>query len=123
MIENLSNHGFSVFWRRSEKSFFNTFYFLAQNMWHSGHCRRNIVYYKKLENLVNRKWMGESKMKQVINALKRRDAEQRIPVLRLEIDYELAVLYEAMGMSNQEAIDLCKEHLEELRTEMLRLEA
>lgn len=62
-------------------------------------------------------------MKQVINALKRRDAEQRIPVLRLEIDYELAVLYEAMGMSNQEAIDLCKEHLEELRTEMLRLEA
>lgn len=35
-------------------------------------------------------------MRQVINALKRTDAEKRIPVLRLELDYELATLYDAM---------------------------
>ena len=34
-------------------------------------------------------------MRQVINALKRTDAEKRIPVLRLELDYELAT-YDAM---------------------------
>lgn len=40
-------------------------------------------------------------MRQVINALKRTDAEKRIPVLRLELDYELATLYDAM-MENDE---------------------
>ncbi len=61
-------------------------------------------------------------MKQVINALKRKDAEVRIPVLRLEIDYELAVLFEAMEMSDVDMMNSSKERLEELRTEMLRLE-
>ncbi|WP_077614444.1 hypothetical protein [Caenibacillus caldisaponilyticus] len=62
-------------------------------------------------------------MKQVIQTLKRTDAERRIPVLRLEIDYELATLHEAMVNENLEEIEAAKQRLERLRQEMLRLEA
>jgi hypothetical protein len=62
-------------------------------------------------------------MRQVINALKRRDAELRIPVLRLELDYELATLYDAMVISDISAMNASKRRLETLRQEMLRLEA
>lgn len=62
-------------------------------------------------------------MRQVINALKRKDAENRIPVLRLELDYELAVLHEAITKSDKVAMYACKERLELLRNEMIRLEA
>ncbi|GGE66768.1 hypothetical protein [Priestia taiwanensis] len=62
-------------------------------------------------------------MRQVINALKRKDAELRIPVLRLELDYELATLYDAMQISDVSAMEVSKQKLEVLRQEMLRLEA
>lgn len=62
-------------------------------------------------------------MKQVIQTLKRRDAEKRIPVLRLEIDYELATLYDAMTAGDAEQINKCKRKLEIFRQEMLQLEA
>jgi hypothetical protein len=62
-------------------------------------------------------------MEQVIQTLKRNDAEKRIPVLRLEIDYELATLHDAMIAKNEHIINECKEKLEELRQEMFRLEA
>jgi hypothetical protein len=62
-------------------------------------------------------------MKQVVNTLKRTDAEKRIPVLRLEVDYELATLYEAMVEEDDDTINECKRKLERLRVEMIRLEA
>ncbi|MDG4655786.1 hypothetical protein P6P90_00410 [Ectobacillus antri] len=62
-------------------------------------------------------------MRQVINALKRTDAEKRIPVLRLELDYELAVLYDAMVENDETKKEECKRKLETLRLEMIRLEA
>lgn len=62
-------------------------------------------------------------MKQVIQTLKRTDAEQRIPVVRLEIDYELATLHDAMVREDTVEIKACKERLEKFRKEMLRLEA
>lgn len=62
-------------------------------------------------------------MKQVIQTLKRKDAEKRIPVLRLEIDYELATLHDAMVTNDEKIINECKERLEILRQEMFRLEA
>ena len=61
-------------------------------------------------------------MRQVINALKRTDAEKRIPVLRLELDYELATLYDAM-MENDKQKKKSVQKLEVLRLEMIRLEA
>lgn len=61
-------------------------------------------------------------MRQVINALKRTDAEKRIPVLRL-VDYELATLYDAMMENDKQKKEECVQKLEVLRLEMIRLEA
>jgi hypothetical protein len=48
--------------------------------------------------------------------------EQRIPVLRLEIDYALAELYEAIQTKNTQDITKIKLKLKELQEEMLILE-
>lgn len=62
-------------------------------------------------------------MKQVIQTLKRQDAEKRLPVLKLELNYELAMLYEAMTKNDSEQIKESKHKLEMLRQELIRLEA
>ncbi|KZE47463.1 hypothetical protein AV540_18820 [Brevibacillus parabrevis] len=62
-------------------------------------------------------------MDQVIAALKRRDSEERIPVLRLELDYELATLFDAIQAKDQTQIGKSVEILKQLRREMLLLEA
>ncbi|ELK40918.1 hypothetical protein D478_16604 [Brevibacillus agri BAB-2500] len=62
-------------------------------------------------------------MDQVIAALKRRDSEERIPVLRLELDYELATLFDAIKAEDQAQIKKSMEVLKQLRREMLLLEA
>ncbi|RXT14974.1 hypothetical protein [Ammoniphilus sp. CFH 90114] len=61
-------------------------------------------------------------MEQVHVAILRKDAEERIPVLKLEIDYELARLFEAIQNGDVERIGESKEVLEKLRQEMLMLE-
>lgn len=62
-------------------------------------------------------------MRQVINALKRTDAEKRIPKACLELDYELATLYDAMMEDDKQKKEECVQKLEVLRLEMIRLEA
>lgn len=62
-------------------------------------------------------------MKQVIQTLRRKDAEERLPVLHLELDYELATLYDAMVENDEIQINESKERLESLRRELIRLEA
>ncbi|GEL08879.1 hypothetical protein [Salisediminibacterium halotolerans] len=62
-------------------------------------------------------------MEKVIQTLRRKDGENRIPVLKLEIDYELQSLYDAMEANETSAVEQCKENLEQLRYEWLRLEA
>jgi hypothetical protein len=49
-------------------------------------------------------------------------AEQRMRVLRLEMDYVLAELFEAMNEQKIAVIERCKEKLNELRSEMIQLE-
>ncbi|WP_456275643.1 hypothetical protein [Bacillus sp. AK128] len=61
-------------------------------------------------------------MKQVLNTLKKAEAARRISVLRLEIDYELATLYDAMTNKDTKLKAECKRKLEKLRQEMNRLE-
>ncbi|WP_073154077.1 hypothetical protein [Seinonella peptonophila] len=61
-------------------------------------------------------------MEDVIRAYKCRDPEERIPVLRLELDYELALLYEAMRSQNYIQKQKCLQRLWELRRELLMLE-
>lgn len=59
-------------------------------------------------------------MKRVMEALRRREAEERLPVIRLEIDYELMTLYDAMMEEDEEQIDNSKQRLNELRTELIQ---
>lgn len=61
-------------------------------------------------------------MDQVIAALKRKDAEERIPVLRLELDYELSTLHDALCAQDRGQVKRSKEKLKQLRREMLLLE-
>ncbi|MBA4601200.1 hypothetical protein [Thermoactinomyces mirandus] len=62
-------------------------------------------------------------MEELIKTYSCRDAEKRIPVLRMELDYELAKLYDALKENHPHKIDQCKARLEEIRKEMMMLEA
>ncbi|KHF29879.1 hypothetical protein LR68_01358 [Anoxybacillus sp. BCO1] len=44
---------------------------------------------------------GVHNMKKTADAFKKMDGERRIKVLKLEVDYELATLYEAMLENNE----------------------
>jgi len=58
----------------------------------------------------------------MIEAFRSNRAEQRAAVLRYEIDYELAVLHDALQNGNTEQAEASKERLKKLRIEMLQLE-
>jgi hypothetical protein len=63
-------------------------------------------------------------VKQLMNtSLKKIGDRQRTAVLRLEMDYELAVLFEAIEEKNDKKIKDCKQKLEKIRSELLRLKA
>jgi len=64
----------------------------------------------------------EATMNDVIAALKRTDAEERIRILKLEIDYELATLYDAIKDGDYWQRHESKLTLRELWLEMIRLE-
>lgn len=59
---------------------------------------------------------------EMIRAFQSKRAEERIGVLRMELDYELSNLFEAMERKDDKEIDQCKEKLLILRNEMLQLE-
>jgi hypothetical protein len=60
-------------------------------------------------------------MKKVIPAFKTMD-DRRKRVLKLEIDYELYTLYDAMVINDQEQIKHSKKRLESYRQELLQLQ-
>ena len=63
-------------------------------------------------------------MRQVMNTSRKKTGDkERSAVLRLEMDYELATLFEAMSENNGEKMKLCKQKLERIRQELLRLKA
>ncbi|EKN65538.1 hypothetical protein BABA_19661 [Neobacillus bataviensis LMG 21833] len=63
-------------------------------------------------------------MKQLMNtSLKKAGEKERTAVLRLEMDYELAVLFEAIEEKNERKMKECKQKLEKIRQELLRLKA
>lgn len=57
-----------------------------------------------------------------MEALRRKEAQERLPVIRMEIDYELATLYDAMQEDDKVMIIKTKERLEELRKQMLQID-
>ncbi|OCA85589.1 hypothetical protein A8F94_11940 [Bacillus sp. FJAT-27225] len=63
-------------------------------------------------------------MKQLINSTRKKAYDkERTAVLRMEMDYELATLFEAMSENNEEMKRSCKLRLEKIRQELLRLKA
>lgn len=58
----------------------------------------------------------------MIQAFKSNRAEQRAAVLRLEIDYELALLYDALREGRTADAEASKQRLGAMRIEMLQLE-
>lgn len=63
-------------------------------------------------------------MKQLISSTRKKAVEkERTTILRLEMDYELATLFEAMNENNEEQKKSCKQRLEKIRQELLRLKA
>jgi hypothetical protein len=61
-------------------------------------------------------------LEEMKNALRSKRIEQRIPVLKMEIDYELSCLFEAMQAKDEMKMYEHKEKLKELNHEMFILE-
>ncbi|MFL8935682.1 MULTISPECIES: hypothetical protein [Rossellomorea] len=60
----------------------------------------------------------------MMNTSKKRDVQQqRLNVLRLEMDYELAVLFEAIQTKNKENQSKSKEKLMNIREELIKMKA
>jgi len=56
-------------------------------------------------------------------SLKKATEKERTAVLRLEMYYELATLFEAIEDKNEKKMKECKQKLEKIRLELLRLKA
>jgi hypothetical protein len=65
---------------------------------------------------------GGRKMKQIVKPGNQKIINNRIGVLRLEMDYELATLYEAMQNNDSKKTTECKQKLEKLRKEWMKLQ-
>ncbi|MBM7598730.1 hypothetical protein JOC34_001087 [Virgibacillus halotolerans] len=61
-------------------------------------------------------------LKYVMEALRRKEAEEQLPVIRMEIDYELVTLFDALQANNTVDIIKTKERLEQLRLQWLEIE-
>ncbi|MTH52575.1 hypothetical protein GKZ89_04080 [Bacillus mangrovi] len=62
-------------------------------------------------------------MKQVMKAVQPKEMKNRINVVQLELDYELATLFEAMQEKNEDQKSASKQRLEKLRKEWMKLQA
>ncbi|AKP46706.1 MULTISPECIES: hypothetical protein [Bacillus] len=62
-------------------------------------------------------------MKHLVNDSKKKKTQEKLAVIRMELDYELAVLFEAMEQNDKEKMDNVKTKLHALREELVRLES
>ncbi|GGD19479.1 hypothetical protein [Pontibacillus salipaludis] len=60
-------------------------------------------------------------MKRVMDSLRKREVMERLPVVKMEIDYELMTLFEAMEEEDNQQVRQSKERLEQLRMEWVHL--
>jgi hypothetical protein len=61
-------------------------------------------------------------MKYVMEALRRKEQQEKLPVIRMEIDYELVTLHDALEAKDTVQIIKTKERLEFLRKQLLEIE-
>ena len=63
-------------------------------------------------------------MKQVVHIIRKEDVEKKMILgLKLELDYELASLYDAMQTQNQNEYDKSKERLVEIHQQLEAMNA
>ena len=60
-------------------------------------------------------------MKFVMETLRRKEALEQLPVIRLEIDYELVTLHDALKENDTVQIIKAKERLEQLRRQWMEI--
>lgn len=61
-------------------------------------------------------------MKYMMEAIWREEAKKQLPAIRLEIDYELVTLHDALQEDDRVQIIRSKEKLEHLRIQLLHIE-
>lgn len=61
-------------------------------------------------------------MKYMMESIWREEAKKQLPAIRLEIDYELVTLHDALLKDNRVQIIRSKERLEHLRIQLLHIE-
>jgi len=61
-------------------------------------------------------------VKYVMETLRRKEAQEKLPVVKLEIDYELVTLHDALQADDKVLIIKTKERLEQLRLQLLQAE-
>ncbi|PAD39943.1 hypothetical protein [Terribacillus sp. 7520-G] len=62
-------------------------------------------------------------MRDVMEALRKREAEEKVPAIRLEIDYYLVTLHDAMQEDDDKAVRETKEKLRLLSEQLNRFES
>ncbi|HLR40662.1 MAG TPA: hypothetical protein VK091_03235 [Virgibacillus sp.] len=61
-------------------------------------------------------------MKYVMETLRRKEAQEKLPVVKMEIDYELLTLHDALKADDKVLIIKTKERLQQLRLQLLQAE-
>ncbi|HLR74675.1 MAG TPA: hypothetical protein VK077_05335 [Virgibacillus sp.] len=59
-------------------------------------------------------------MKFVMEDIRREEVKKNLPVIRMEIDYELLTLYDALQANDRVEIIKAKERLKQLRKQLLQ---
>lgn len=61
-------------------------------------------------------------MRYVMESLRKKEAIEKLPVIKMEIDYQLVTLHDALKANDHVEIVKAKEKLEQLRRELLEIE-
>ncbi|MBP1968238.1 hypothetical protein J2Z83_000330 [Virgibacillus natechei] len=57
-----------------------------------------------------------------MEVIRRKEEAEKLPVIRMEIDYELVTLHDALKANDKVQIIKAKERLEQLRLQLKRIE-
>lgn len=60
-------------------------------------------------------------LKYVMEVIRRQEAEKKLPVIKMEIDYELLTLYDALQENDRIQMIKSKERLNQLRLQWLEM--
>ncbi|WP_330218284.1 hypothetical protein [Ornithinibacillus contaminans] len=61
------------------------------------------------------------RLKYILEEVRKQEEKERLPVIRLEIDYELLTLYDAMQVEDNVQMIKSKQKLKQLRKQLLDL--